>query len=305
MQKAYIEAIAELAENDSKVVLLTADNGSDLDHWFKREFERQYLDIGIAECGMVGIAAGMASCGMIPFVQTGGTFLAYRALEFIRNDVCMQRQNVKFIATGSGLSISNLGPTHHAAEDIGMLRTLPGLTLLSPCSPREVGECVRAAYEIEGPVYIRVGMSGEKELLQEDIAWRWDTLMRIRDGDDAVIFATGSIMDEVLSAGSRLCEIDISTRIVNVHALKPVNAAEILSEIADIKHVITVEEHNIHSGLGGIVAEIMAESGLDAALTRIGLDDVFAKGYGDLDDIRANNGLDAEHIFNTVHALFK
>ncbi|MBQ3559435.1 MAG: transketolase [Agathobacter sp.] len=300
MQKAYIDAIYELAEKDSNVVLLTADNGTDYDRWFKEDFSDQYFDMGISECNMVSAAAGLASVGKVPFVQTGGAFLSYRAFEFIRNDVCLQKMNVKIIGTGSGLSISNLGPTHHSTEDIGVLRTIPGLTILSPCSAREVVECVKLAYDIEGPVYIRLGMASPIGLSSIDIPFTPYKCQCVMDGDVAVVFTTGSILEEAVLAANDLLEEGIRIKVVNIHTIKPMNDKEVLEMIGTSKLVISVEEHSTFGGIGSIISEIMAENCCSAKLIRMGLKDCFAKGYGSLSDIRANNGLSAEYIKNTI-----
>ena len=208
MQKAYIDAVYELAQNDKNVVMLTADNGTDFDKWFQREFPEQYFDMGISEGNMVGVAAGMTTCGKIPFVQTAGAFLTYRAFEFIRNDVCLQKSNVKLVGSGSGLSISTLGPTHHTTEDISILRSLPGMTILSPCSPKEVYECIYAAYKIQGPVYIRLGMNGEEEIYPSEYTFQLGKCVEICKGKDAVIFVTGSIIAEAIKAAAMLKTVE-------------------------------------------------------------------------------------------------
>lgn len=298
MQRAYINAIYSLAEKDDRVLLLTADNGTDFDRWYKQDFEDRYFDFGISECNMVGAAAGMASCGMIPFVQTGGSFLAYRALEFIRNDVCLQKQNVKIIGTGSGLSISNLGPTHHTTEDISILRSLPELTILSPASAIEVEKCINAAYEINGPVYLRLGMDSQ---IKSDVCpdtWAVDKMDVIIEGNRAVIFSTGSILTEIME--EREWYERHAIKVVNVHTLKPLASDELLKHIGNCKTIFSLEEHSVFGGLGSIISEIISENAIDVKLRRIGLTDTFAKGYGNNKDIRKSNGIDSENIRNII-----
>ena len=159
MQKSYITKLMEIAQKDKNVLHLLADSGTGYDELFVHNFPDQIYNFGIAEENMVGAAAGMATVGKIPFVYTAGAFLAYRSLEFIRDDICLQNLNVKITGMGSGLSWCTLGPTHHTTEDIGILRSLPGLTILSPSTPIQVAECVEEAYNIEGPVYIKIGMN--------------------------------------------------------------------------------------------------------------------------------------------------
>lgn len=197
MQSAYIGKLMELAENDPRVLHILADSGTGYDEMFRRNFPKQIYNFGISEENMVAAAAGMASVGKIPFVFTAGAFLAYRSLEFIRDDVCFQDLNVKIIGMGSGLSWSSLGPTHHTTEDVAVLRAIPNLMILSPATPRQAAECLQIAYEHTGPVYLRIGMNHEKEFFEEGYRMSADTNDLIREGSDAVIFTTGSILEEV------------------------------------------------------------------------------------------------------------
>ena len=164
MQSAYIGKLMELAERDSEVLHILADSGTGYDEMFRRNFPEQIYNFGISEENMVAAAAGMAAVGKKPFVFTAGAFLAYRSLEFIRDDICFQNLNVKIIGMGSGLSWSSLGPTHHTTEDIAVLRAIPNLMILSPATPRQVSAYLKMAYEYEGPVYMRIGMNHEREI---------------------------------------------------------------------------------------------------------------------------------------------
>jgi transketolase len=249
---------------------------------------------------MVAAAAGMASRGKIPFVYTAGAFLAYRSFEFIRDDVCIQKQNVKIAGMGSGLAWSTLGATHHTTEDISVLRVLPGLTLFSPATPMEAGNAVRAAYEIKGPVYIRLGMGGEKELYREPYHFIPGTAVTLKAGKDISIFTTGGIAAEVMEAAEKLAEFHIDAEVVNIHTLKPMDKNAVLRAASEKRMIFSVEEHNVLGGLGGIISEILAEAGAGVKCKRIGLSDSFASGYGTLRDLRRINGLDGGGICNTV-----
>lgn len=305
MQKAYMNAVYGLAQADRNVVMITADNGTDFDIWFRRELPGQYLDMGIAECNMVGVAAGMSTCGKIPFIQTAGAFLAYRAFEFIRNDVCLQKSNVKIVGTGSGLSISNLGPTHHTTEDIGILRTLPNITILSPCSPMEVSECIEIAYRRMGPVYIRLGMNGEEEVYSSKPKIRLGKCLEIQAGNDAVIFTTGSIISEALRAAAILKAVGVNIRVVNVHTLKPISSKEVMRYVGKMLTVYTLEEHNIYGGLGGLISECLCEEAYQGRVFRLGLKDKFACGYGSINEVRKKNHLDSVSIAEMIRTTIK
>jgi transketolase len=300
LQKAYLLALIELAEKNSDVVSLIADSGTGYDELFKRDFPDQFFDFGIAEEHMVAAAAGMASRGKIPFVYTAGAFLAYRSFEFIRDDVCIQKQNVKIAGMGSGLAWSTLGATHHTTEDISVLRALPELTLFSPATPMEAGNTVRAACEIKGPVYIRLGMGGEKELYREPYHFVPGRAVTLKAGKDISIFTTGGIAAEVMEAAEKLAEFHVDAAVVNIHTLKPMDSNAVLRAASETRMIFSVEEHNVLGGLGGIIAEILAEAGTGVKLKRIGLPDSFASGYGTLQDLRRINGLDSGGICNVI-----
>lgn len=302
MRTAYINALSEFAAQDKNVIAMISDNGAIVYDDYRARFPEQYINSGIAESCMIAMAAGLASRGKIPFAYTIGAFLAYRALEFIRNDVCMQKQNVKIVGTGSGFAYPALGPTHHVTEDIPMLRALPNLLLLSPASPREVQKCVRAAYEHEGPVYLRLGTNREPEVYEGDYDFQIGRGVVLRDGTDVTLISTGSIVYDVLQVADELKKQLISVRVVNIHTLKPFDREIIIESAQKTKAILTIEEHSIYGGLGSIVAETIAEEGLGARFQRMGLRD-FANGYGTHDEVKAENGLGLEDIISTVRGM--
>lgn len=301
MQSAYIGKLMELAQRDANVLHLLADSGTGYDEMFRRNFPEQIYNFGICEEHMVSAAAGMTTAGKIPFVFTAGAFLAYRCLEFIRDDVCFQDLNVKIVGMGSGLAWSSLGPTHHTTEDIAVLRALPNLMILSPATPRQVAASLEKAYAHQGPVYIRIGMNHEKEFFPEDYTMAgYD---RLRQGGDVTIFTTGSILAEVNDAAARLSEDGISVNLVNVHTVKPFDEADALAVAQGSRLIITVEEHNIMGGLGSILAETLAGRGMGIRLQRIGLQDAFALGYGTHQSVRKANGLDGESLYRSLREV--
>lgn len=300
MNRAYISKLMELAENDGNVLHLLADSGTGFDEMFRRNFPEQMINFGIGEENMVAAAAGMATVGKVPFVFTAGAFLAYRSMEFIRNDVCFQNLNVKIVGMGSGLSWSSLGPTHHTTEDISVLRAIPNLVILSPATPVQTRACVEYAYRHQGPVYIRIGMNNEREFFDDDYVLdirRSDALV---NGTDAIVYSTGSILSEVSGAVSRLSEEGIGVRLCNVACLKPFPEEELLENLSWYPKVITVEEHNIHGGLGSIIAEVAAYHGRHIRVFPIGLNDRFAEGYGTQESVRKRNSLDAQSIYGVI-----
>lgn len=304
MRDTYLKKLYELAEKDTEVVSLVSDNGLIVYDDFRRDFPDRYYNFGIAEENMVAAAAGMASCGKIPFAYTISAFIAYRAYEFLRDDVCFQNQNVKLVGIGSGLTYSTLGPSHHTTEDIGLLRSLPNLTIFSPSTRMEVAWMMEEAYKINGPVYIRLSNNTE-EYYKEDVQFSIGEPAVVQAGNDVTIFLTGSIINEVMDAVKKLENDGISVEVVSVHTLKPVNAQVIAKLLKKTKRLITVEEHNVIGGLHSLIAEVMAIEGIMVPNMAIGLCDTFATDYGKLNDVRRANGLDSGHICDKILKLVK
>lgn len=300
MNSAYIGKLMELAQKDRNVLHLLADSGTGYDEMFRRSFPNQIFNFGIGEENMVAAAAGMATVGKIPFVFTAGAFLAYRSMEFIRDDVCFQNLNVKLVGMGSGLSWSSLGPTHHTTEDVAVLRSLPNLTLLSPATPNQVAACVERAYSHFGPVYLKIGMNREKEFFPENYTLPENGCDVLRQGNDLTIYTTGSLLEQTLLAADRLRQEGLSPRVVNVVSLKPFCREAVLETAREIPRIFTVEEHSVYGGLGSLVAETVAYAGIPARVTPIGLPDVFARGYGTHDAVRSANRLDAQGIYDAI-----
>lgn len=305
MQKAYIRAVYELMLQDRRVVSLLSDSGTDYDMMIASELPAQCFNFGISEQNKLGIAAGMAMCGKIPFAYTSGAFLAYRGYEFIRNDICYQKQNVKIVGMGSGTSWRTLGPSHHTTEDLAVLRVLPRLTILSAATPIEAAACVKAAYEHIGPVYIRLGMSNEPEFFNDDHRVIIGGSDRLSVGRDIAIFSTGSILAEVMEAREKLEAKALSASVYNICSVKPIDSEAILEAAKTHRLLVSVEEHSIYGGLGGAISEVLSDSGCGLPLLRIGLQDCFAKGYGTQADIRRKNGIDANSITEQIEKFLR
>jgi transketolase len=303
MQKAYINALYDIMRKDRRVCSLLSDSGTDYDTLMARDIPGQCFNFGIAEQNKVAAASGMAAMGKIPFVYTTGAFIAYRAYEFVRDDICFQRRNVKLMGMGMGMGMgawSTLGVSHHTTEDIAALRALPNLTLLCASTPLQLKWTVHAAYETEGPVYIRMGMSAEDELYPPEHPYSIGKNNTLIHGNDYVVFGAGTVMGEIHKAVKRLNEEGAGVQLVDVHTVKPLDTEGILTAIRGKKQAFSVEEHNILGGLGGAIAEVLADANANIALKRIGLYDAFASGYGRTNQVRAANGLDAEGIYNQI-----
>lgn len=302
MRTAYLTTLYELAKKDENVYALISDNGAIVYDKYRQDFPDQYLNLGISEANMIGMAAGMASRGKIPFAYTIGAFLAYRALEFIRNDVCLQNMNVKIVGTGAGEVYSALGPTHHSTEDIGILRALPNLVILSPGSPIEVKKATIAAYEYKGPVYLRLGTNRESEIYPNDYDFQIGKAVVLQEGTDIAVFSHGSILKDILDVSETLSKEGISIKIVNMHTLKPIDTDIIYNVGRDIKKILTIEDHGITGGLGSAVAEVIAESGQAIRLKRMGLRD-FSHGYGSYEQVKNMNGVGKKQIADTIKEM--
>jgi transketolase len=301
VRNTYLKALYELAQRNKDVVSLIADNGMIVYDDFRRDFPDRYFNFGISECNMMAAAAGMASVGKIPFVYTINAFLAYRAYEFLRDDVCLQNQNVKIVGIGSGITYSTLGPSHHTTEDIGLLRGLPNLTVFSPATRTEVKWMMNEAYMINGPVYIRLGNNSE-DYYADSRKFKLGEPTIVKDGKGIVIFTTGSIIDEVIKASTLLGKQGIDAKVVSVHTLKPLNAQTISDIVDGMDCFVTVEEHNVVGGLYTIISEALVDQGISKKGLKIGLNDVFATDYGKIGDVRKANGLDSHSIFEKILA---
>ncbi len=302
MRNTYLKALYNLAKNDKNIVSLVADNGLIVYDDFRKDFPERYFNFGIAEGNMITVAAGMASCGKIPFVYTINAFLAYRAYEFLRDDVCFQNQNVKIIGIGSGLTYSTLGPSHHTTEDIGLLRSLPNLVVFSPSTRQETEWVMKETYKIKGPVYIRLS-NNSKEFYKENVCFNLGVPSVVKKGTDITLMTTGSIISEAMKAAELLEYDGISTEVVSIHTLKPLDFS-VLAEIASkTGKVVVLEEHNVIGGLYSAIAEAFVEQKIQVPCLKIGLKDTFAVDYGNLEDVRKANGLDFKSIYHHIRVF--
>ncbi len=304
MRDTYLKMLYDLAAKDSEVVSLVSDNGLIVYDDFRRDFPDRYFNFGIAEENMVAAAAGMASCGKIPFAYTISAFIAYRAYEFLRDDVCFQNQNVKLIGIGSGMTYSTLGPSHHTTEDIGLLRSLPNLIVFSPATRSEVRWMMQEAYQMKGPVYIRLS-NNTQEYYPEDMQFYLGRPAQVKPGKDITLFVTGTLINEVMKAADKLEMDGMSVQVVSVHTLKPLDAKSISEIVSQTGCFITIEEHNIVGGLYSAVAQALAEEQIMMPNLAIGLQDTFAVDYGQLQNVRCANGLDWESIYRRIKIFMK
>lgn len=304
MRNAYLSALYELAKANKQILALVSDNGAIVYDKFRKDFSAQFLNFGIAEANMVSVASGLAASGKIPFCYTIASFLTMRAFEQIRVDICLQNMNVKLVGIGAGFVYSNLGPTHHAIEDICIMRVLPYMTVFSPADPLEAKKVTLAAARICGPVYIRLSTGGTPSVYEEDYDFKVGSAVTLREGSDIAIIATGSIIHEVLKAVKDLEKKGRSIRLINMHTLKPIDKEVIFNAGLEIGAILTVEEHSVIGGLGSAVAEVLMEKKeVSVEFKRLGLNDSFPCGYGSYDEMKAANGLSKDKIIKAAESI--
>jgi len=304
MRNAYLSELYELSKKNERILALVADNGAIVYDKYCRDFPKRFINFGIAEANMVSVAAGLASCGRIPFAYTISCFITMRAFEQVRNDVCMQKMNVKLVGIGAGFVYSNLGPTHHGTEDLALMMALPGMTVFSPCDPLESRKVTKAAAEIDGPCYIRLATGGTPKIYKKDYDFKVGKGVLLREGSDISVVMTGNITHEVIEAVDEAVKEGISVRLINMHTLKPIDKDIILKAASETGALLTVEEHSICGGLGSRVAEVLLdENSLPVRFKRMGLDNTFASGYGTYKDMKEVNHLSKEDILEEITML--
>jgi len=267
---------------------------------FMRELPRQFVNAGVAEQNMTGLAAGMALSGKIVFTYSIANFPVLRCLEQIRNDVCYHNANVKIVAVGGGMAYGALGMTHHATEDIAIIRALPNILIVAPNDPVEARLATKAVAEHPGPCYLRLGRAGESIVHTSDIAFELGKAITVLEGTDLTIIVTGGLLQNALSAAESLTRKGIRPRVLSMHTVKPLDNAAILAAARETEAIFTVEEHSIVGGLGGAVAELLAEQDQQVKFKRIGLDNAFASKVGDQDYLRREYGLDDAGILSLI-----
>jgi len=294
----YGMVLAELGEENENLVVLGADTmGSCRTTAFQKKFPHRTFNVGIAESNMVGIAAGLATCGKLPFVNTFGFLLTLRACEQVRTDVCYPKLNVKFVTSMFGLIAGAGGPTHHSVEDLAIMRSLPNMTVVEAADGFEVLKATRAAAQHIGPLYLRVGRDAVP-VYDKDYDFRIGQGIILREGRDGTLIACGIMVSRALTAAEELKKKKIDVRVINMHTLKPLDRGKVI-EAGKRKVIVTAEEHNIIGGLGSAVAEVVAEEGLKARVKRIGIPDTFC-GIGPTDELREKHGLTSGAIVDAV-----
>lgn len=292
MKAAFFDALLDAAERDPRVNLVVGDLGFNAVEPFAARYPGRFLNVGVAEQNLAGIAAGLALTGRTVFTYSIGNFPTLRCLEQVRNDICYHGANVKIVAVGGGYAYGALGMSHHTTEDIAILRSLPGLTVIAPADPYEVREATRALAAARGPAYLRLGRSGERPVDRETSGFEIGKSIRIRDGGDLTIVSTGGSLDLACDVASLLEADGLSARVLSMHTIKPLDADAIRLAADETRGVFTVEEHSMLGGLGGAVAEVVAELPFARPVfKRFGLPDAYSPIAGSQPFLRAQAGL--------------
>lgn len=304
-RESYGNALAYLGQEYKNLIVLDADlAAATKSDKFKSVFPERHINCGIAENNMVSIAAGLATCGKIPFASSFSMFLSGRSFEQIRNSVAYPHLNVKFAGTHVGVSVGEDGATHHCNEDISLMRELPGMVVLNPSDDIEAKSCVKAAIEYVGPVYIRFGRMAVPVFNDnDDYEFELGKGIVLKEGRDVSIFATGLEVYEALQAAMMLENDGISAEVINIHTIKPIHKDLIIASASKTGKVVTVEEHSIIGGLGTAVCEVLSEN-LPTKVLRIGVNDEYTKS-GPALELLHKYGLDAEGIYEKVKSFIR
>ena len=299
-RESYGEALAELGDKYENLYVLDADLAAATKTGiFKKKFPERFFDCGIAEANMMGVAAGLATTGKIPFASTFAMFAAGRAFEIVRNSIGYPHLNVKIGATHAGISVGEDGATHQCNEDIALMRTIPGMTIINPADDVEAKAAVEAAILHDGPVYMRFGRLATPVFNdRETYKFELGKGVKIRDGKDITISATGLMVNEAIEAAKTLESEGIDARVINIHTIKPIDKDIIIEAAKETGSVVTVEEHSVIGGLGSAVCDVLAES-YPVKVTKIGVNDVFGHS-GPAVDLLKEFGLCADNIVDTV-----
>ncbi|GHU04133.1 transketolase [Betaproteobacteria bacterium] len=294
------EALFDVALENDRILALSADSsGSSGLTPFKKRFPERHLEFGIMEQGIVGYASGLATVGWIPFFAAIAPFVTARPFEMFRNDLGYMKQNVKVVGRNAGLTYSDLGATHQSLDDVAILRTIPGVTVICPGDPVEITQAVRAAAKQQGPMYIRIGAQPMPVLHAEDLVFELGKGIRMADGGDVTIISTGTALWRAYDAIEILRSRGVQARLISMHTVKPIDKAIIREAARETSAIVTVEEHYLVGGLGSAVAEVIATEGLKTSLKMIGVDDQYASN-GPYEELLGLYGLLAPQIAGAV-----
>lgn len=304
MRDAFINSLTELAENDKDIILLTGDLGFGVFEEFETRFPGQYFNVGIAEQNMMGLAAGLSLEGKKVVAYSIGNFASLRCLEQIRNDACYHDANITIVASGGGFSYGSLGMSHHTTEDLAILRALPNMVVVAPCTKNEAKEATKQLVSTKGVGYLRLDKTAAEEVaLAQPFSIGKSRIFR--EGTDLTMIATGGILEEAVLAANELEKFGLDVKILGIHTVKPIDKEEILKSALETGGLVVIEEHNKDGGLGSAVAEVcMDHAVLPNKFLRIGLNNTFSSIVGSQHYLRAQYEIDHKAIVSSVKKLW-
>jgi transketolase len=303
VRTAFFAALAEAAAADPDLVLLTGDLGFAAIEPFRKALPDRYFNVGVSEQAMIGTAAGLAMNEHRVFVYSIAPFVTLRVYEFLRNDVCYPRLPVVIVGVGGGYAYDSQGFTHHGTEDLALMRSLPGMTIVAPADPPEVRAAVKALARIDGPAYLRLGRAGEPALPGNASTFALGRARVLREGHDATIFGCGSILGAALEAAAQLKAAGVSTRVVDMATIKPIDRGAIRDACQTTRALVSVEEHALVGGLGSAVADVLAELPVHPPLKKLGFDERLIDVAGDRNHLLASQGLSVKGIAGATREL--
>ena len=306
MRNTFLNTLFELAKQDSRIVFITGDLGFGVVEPFMEQLPKQFVNAGVAEQNMTGIAAGMALSGKIAFTYSIANFPTLRCLEHIRNDICYHDANVNVVSVGGGFAYGSMGATHHATEDLGVMRMLPNMVVVAPGDPVETEAATRAIVDYPGPCYLRLGKAGEPVVHQGSIDFRLGKAIRLRDGEDVTLISTGGMLQTTVGVADKLAVAGINARVLSMHTLKPLDDEAVMAAARETRAILTIEEHSIIGGLGSAVAELLAETeDVRVPFKRLGIPPRFSPRVGTQEYLLQENRLDLNSIVEAVTALLE
>ena len=305
MRKTVLDMVYELAKKNSRIFYIGSDLGYGVLQKFKEEMPDRFFMEGINEANLIGMAAGLALEGKIPYVNTIATFLTRRCFEQIVLDLCLHKANVRLIGNGGGLVYAPLGPTHLSIDDIAILRAIPNMTIIAPADADEMRRLMPQTVDYTGPIYIRIAKGGDAIVTNDKILFKIGKAIPMREGSDALIITTGVTLKIAIDAAEDLRENGIEAAILHMHTIKPLDKQAIIDYGSKVKIIVTIEEHGICGGLGGAVAETIAEAGFTGKklFKRIGIPDVFPDGYGSQEELMKKYSITTENLVFTIKNL--
>lgn len=306
MRKVFNKELLEIAKKDPRVFMILADIGYGEIEEFANTFPDRFINCGVAEQNMTGVACGVAMEGNIAITYSIANFPTLRCLEQIRNDVCYHNANVKIVIIGGGMAYGELGISHHSTEDIAIMRALPNMVVLAPCDPVEIAAVTKLMMDYPGPVYLRCGYKGEPQIIEKPFEAKLGGSSLIRDGKDATVFFAGTVGINAVKAVEELAKEGINCRLVSLYSIKPIDKDAIIAAAKETKGIVVLEEHNICGGVGSAVAEVLMDNGAgNVPFKRVAMQDVNATKVGCQAWMREQYGLGVKDVINAVKEVIK